>query len=540
VAGWVQWIVRNQRFVALLLGVATLLALAVLAAAALQAVVWSAVLPAWLEDNSRVLPAPGDAHDRMLLAAWVIWAFLFALTMFAAGFLNNSTFHRFYCARLVRTFLGAANFLRLAGFRQAMVDNDARAARRLFVSTAHEADDMALRSYYGVPSGGPLHLINVTLNESLSPTSQLQSADRRGIALCVSPGGIGVGDRFYAWQRDGQRPAFSDAASIGYRIAAAADSKAPAADLLRRAAELLAPNRTLERLSVGAWGAISGAAVSTGLGTLSAAGFSLLAWIVNARLGYWWQPSRVMCGQVDRADHLPNAYRLAWQEMTGSFRGRPDRYWHLSDGGHFENLGVYELVRRRVPLVIAADNTSDPKFDFDNLENLVRRVRVDFGAEVRFFGNEELDDFARRWLHEVDSTWLPFATLEEFKDPALRARRCAMLAWILHPLTDEAAPSRTLLVLIKPNLVEDAAVDLSLYAREHPEFPQQTTADQFFDEAQWESYRKLGVECGLRVFAHWDRLVEAAAESIGRPWIAPPAPYPLGLAPGQGETQRAG
>jgi hypothetical protein len=56
------------------------------------------------------------------------------------------------------------------------------------------------------------------------------------------------------------------------------------------------------------------------------------------------------------------------------------------------------------------------------------------------------------------------------------------------------------LLLIKPSLMGDEATDVVQYQRTHPLFPQEPTADQYFDEAQWESYRKLGEHIGIELF----------------------------------------
>jgi len=56
-----------------------------------------------------------------------------------------------------------------------------------------------------------------------------------------------------------------------------------------------------------------------------------------------------------------------------------------------------------------------------------------------------------------------------------------------------------LLLLVKPTLLGNEPTDIVQYAANHPSFPQEPTSDQFFDEAQWESYRKLGEHIGARL-----------------------------------------
>ena len=127
-----------------------------------------------------------------------------------------------------------------------------------------------------------------------------------------------------------------------------------------------------------------------------------------------------------------------------------------------------------------------------DLGNLVRMARIDHGLEI------ELDrEVASGELGEV------FATPEELALPAGSSNKCALLYWIYPTAIGDAveqAPTAALIVL-KPKLICDAPLDLKEYAATHAKFPQEPTIDQFFDEAQWESYRKLGLAIAETVFA---------------------------------------
>jgi hypothetical protein len=118
-----------------------------------------------------------------------------------------------------------------------------------------------------------------------------------------------------------------------------------------------------------------------------------------------------------------------------------------------------------------------------------------------------------------------FGTMEEFRDAAARGDRCALVARVryapdvpvaagdsdgaMKPAPHDLA-RQALLVVVKPAVTRFAPLDVKLYAAAKPQFPQQPTGDQFFDEGQWESYRKLGLEIGLRVFGAWDGYVKVA------------------------------
>jgi hypothetical protein len=82
------------------------------------------------------------------------------------------------------------------------------------------------------------------------------------------------------------------------------------------------------------------------------------------------------------------------------------------------------------------------------------------------------------------------------------------------------------LLLIKPSLTGDESADVGQYQRTHRLFPQEPTSDQYFDEAQWESYRKLGEHIGTELFTV---PTTPAPEGAGR-W------YPAQLGPPEVST----
>jgi hypothetical protein len=212
-------------------------------------------------------------------------------------------------------------------------------------------------------------------------------------------------------------------------------------------------------------------------------------------------------------------------EFIARFRGPASQWWYLTDGGHFENMGGYELIRRRLPLMVIVDAEADAEYTFDGMANLVRKARIDFGAEIEFLREESLDTFVLPSLRGY------FGTLEELR----RGR------WVEEPIevpgapprdpktprgkrhsinpADEAALSRayaslavvsyrddpvrkSLLLYVKPALIGAEPMDVRRYHTEHSSFPQETTAEQFFNEAQWESYRKLGEHIASLLFGY--------------------------------------
>jgi hypothetical protein len=83
-------------------------------------------------------------------------------------------------------------------------------------------------------------------------------------------------------------------------------------------------------------------------------------------------------------DDVTASLPALFAEMFARFPGKNSEYWYLSDGGHFENTGVYPLLKRRVKTIVVADCGADPEYRFDDLENLVRKARIDYGIIITF------------------------------------------------------------------------------------------------------------------------------------------------------------
>ncbi len=148
-------------------------------------------------------------------------------------------------------------------------------------------------------------------------------------------------------------------------------------------------------------------------------------------------------------------------------------YLHLSDGSHFENLGLYELIRRHCRYVIVTDCSADPEVAFDDLANTLRRIREDFGVEI------ELD---------VD----PLRPGENG-----RSDQHAVVGSIHYD--GMAGTDKGTIVYFKPTLTGDEPADVLQYRTRNIAFPHEGTGDQFYDEAQWESYRRLGEHAAIAV-----------------------------------------
>jgi len=375
------------------------------------------------------------------------------------GFVNLSSLATFYAGRLRRAYLGAGNPMRIG------VGEDTDASPIRPVRESDRNDDLGLVDYYDRSAdGAPVHLINVTINETRGKGPTTVQRDRHGLNMVISPDGFSYSE--------------SSQSAVITKPLGDEDRQPVAPPPSTAAIPVQNPGQSL---ALSSWIGISGAAFTTGLGSRTNLAYSILAFLSNVRLGYWWKADR------DRI-YTPPSYWNLWRELAADFPGTDAAQWYLSDGGHFENTAVYELIRRKIPFIIASDNGCDPHYGFEDIANLVRKCRIDFGAEIQFLDAEDLDACSL----DQDLRQL-FASPAQFQDSSAVPNAIAMLAEITFaPDGGEAVGSSGTLLVIKPRLTQDGPADLIRYFADNPQFPQQTTLDQFFDEAQWESYYELG------------------------------------------------
>ena len=231
--------------------------------------------------------------------------------------------------------------------------------------------------------------------------------------------------------------------------------------------------------------AISGAAANPntgvgGVGLTRSRVVSTLMALLNLRLGYW-----VPHPLHGRQSAVPNHFRPG---LLALLRGYHEDYGfqELSDGGHFENLGLYELIRRRARLILVCDGGQDPKFQFEDLQTALRRIGEDFGAKIRFLPDQPMEDLIPRPVAHAYPRGLELA------------KRGFAVADVYYPpdfnpsghIKPDAEPAR--LIYLTTTVVEGLPLELLGYKGKNPDFPDQSTGDQFFDEDQFEAYRELG------------------------------------------------
>jgi hypothetical protein len=409
---------------------------------------------AWLEYR-RAGRWPGRVRWLLLWAAVGLVATVLGATVFsgatvlrlAAGLLNIGvvgvvalgwtvdpnllSLHTFYKSRLVRAYLGASNPTREHGGA---------------ISDAVQGDNLLLRDLRSAAEGVPHLIINTTLN--LTAGRDLVVAQRSAASFTMTRSYCGSG---YG--------------NVGFR---------PTDQYMGG------------DVSLGAAVAISGAAASPSMGSHTpSAAMSMLLAFLNVRLGCWMAtPSRPEW-RAPQARFWP--YYLIREFL--SYTTSVGTFSYLTDGGHFDNTGVYSLVERGCRYILMVDCGADPRPTFEDLGNLARRCRIDFGAEIDI---KSLTPLSAKELAERRA--LVVGRIR-YTEAHVRA-----LGW---PDSRAASPEARegVIVVLKPTRTKDLPVDVEQYALCNEVFPQQSTSDQWYDEAQFESYRRLGEWVAETTFA---------------------------------------
>ena len=340
------------------------------------------------------------------------------LTAFVLGRLISSTqfsLHDMYRSRLVRTFLGASRPWK-----------DRTPSR----FTGFDAGD-ELRMDALAGAGRPLQIVNATMD--LVGDRSLKVEQTKAASFTMTA--LHAGSRDTGYRRSSE---YAGGLTLGQAITT------------------------------------SGAAVSPNMGASSSPALTFLLAILNARLGVWLgNPGR----RGARTWRL-RAPAFGLTNLVNELLGRTtdkSRYVYLSDGGHFENLALYEVVARRCRYVIVSDAGCDTRYAFDDLANAIRRIRIDFGIPIEFPSGVDIS------AAKSASCW------------AVGAIRYSAV----EPLADDG-----ILLYLKPSLTGDEPIDVVNYARSHPAFPQESTMNQWFDIAQFESYRMLGLHTVQSICRH--------------------------------------
>jgi Patatin-like phospholipase len=370
-----------------------------------------------------------------------------ALGVLGNLFINVNTFslHGMYRMRLTRAYLGASNFARrpdpFTNFdpEDNIYEHDVPCCPCTDFKTEQDTGSQTSanpRVEYPAP---PLHVIGTALN--MVGTQKLAWQQRKAESFTFSPISCG------SWRLGYVRTA-DFGGTRGVRLGTAM--------------------------------AISGAAVNPNMGYHSSALVTMLMTLFNTRLG-WWLPNPIW-------PHLQNwnpqsatwktflrrsGPQWALMPLLNEALGRTDdgyEWIELSDGGHFENLGLYEMVMRRCRYIVLVDADADSEYQFDDLGNALRKIEIDLGVPIVFpeYGKSIP---MQKGVH--------------------KSNLYCMKGAIRYSCVDQGMPDGDLLY-IKPVMNGSEPPDVRAYRANHQTFPHEPTANQFFNEAQFESYRHLG------------------------------------------------
>lgn len=403
-------------------------------------------------EHWRALPDNWHSLKDFTLEYWLMFGVSLAvgLLLFIVFDPNEFSMHLFYRNRLVRAYLGASNETRRPNpFTKFAKDDD------VFLADLGLKENCVTRTQGQKPYDGPYPLICTALN--LVAGTPLEWQERKAASFIYSPLFCGY-DKLPSGTRVDETPGYRPT-----RVRIDADSHIGFS---------------------GEWGpplgtamAASGAAISPNMGYHSSLAVTALLTIFNVRLGWWVGNPGIRRDKWTR--YGPGPIRLFYELL--SHADDDGDYVYLSDGGHFENLGIYELVRRRVPLIIACDAGQDGGFTFGDLGKAIEKCRRDFGAEI-----------------DID-----VSGIKGPKDALFNSAHFAV-GKINYKRLEGADPQDTLLgdfaqddqkgwlLYIKSSLTGDEHGDVLAHRNLKAAFPHDPTMDQFFSESTFESYRRLG------------------------------------------------
>jgi hypothetical protein len=384
---------------------------------------------ATLESKSGLLGRPEEYLNVIFYTPW--WLVIpFAAVLLLAGVVmarlinaNKFSLHGVYRDRLIRAYLGASNSDRKENPFTGFDENDNIKMRDLWL---HEKFERKLMS-----------IVNIALN--LVSGEKLGWQERKAQSFTVSPLHCG-----------------SSAMEPGYRSTTGADGSVYGGP---------------EGISVGSAITISGAAASPNMGYHSSPFVTFILTLLNVRLGAWLGNPGKAGDHTFRLGYPESSVRPIIAEAFG-LTNDTSPYVYLSDGGHFENLGLYEMVLRRCHFIVVSDAGQDPECSFADLGEAVRKIRIDFGIPI---------DFGQMTIYSR-------AQIDTLKEPG---HNCA-IGRVCYSAVDGANAPDGIIVYIKPACYGDEPRDIYEYFKRSETFPHESTADQFFSESQFESYRMLG------------------------------------------------
>lgn len=409
---------------------------------------------------------------------------LFAATLLFFGWrvdVNEFSMHGYYRNRLARGYLGGANAHRMPDPFTGFDDHDETNYSQTGIRLAELLPDR-----FGGPGkyDGPFPIFCSTLN--LNFGEDLAWQERKGASFAFTPlySGYNVG-----WTAEGDMGRLNQT-----EVHTNFNGYVPTS-------QYAYPN---EGIGLSTVTAICGAALSPNQGYNSQPALAFLMTLFNVRLG-WWIANPRRSKVWPATSRCPTPIFGLWyllQELLG-MADDTQNYVFLSDGGHFENMGMYELVRRRCRLIVVCDGEMDCGPKFDGIGNAIAKCRTDFGTEIT----------------------LDLTPLLPARETGLATQHCVWgtVRYPMPPMS-KLLPADCIgyVVYLKTSITGEEPADILHHRLAYPDFPQDTTLNQWFTESQFESYRRLGQVVGEEAY-RTIAMCTAALAAGGTP-LQPPCP----------------
>jgi hypothetical protein len=384
---------------------------------------------ATLDSKSGLLGRSEEYLNVIFYTPW--WLVIpFAALLLLAGIVmarlinaNKFSLHGVYRERLIRAYLGASNSDRKENPFTGFDENDNIKMRDVWIREKFQERLMPV--------------INIALN--LVSGEKLGWQERKAQSFTVTPLHCG-----------------SSAMHPGYRSTTGADGSVYGGT---------------KGISLGSAITISGAAASPNMGYHSSPFVTFILTLLNVRLGAWLGNPGKAGDHTFQLGYPESSVRPIIDEAFG-LTNDTSPYVYLSDGGHFENLGLYEMVLRRCHFIVVSDAGQDPECSFADLGEAVRKIRIDFGIPIDF---GQMTIYSRSQIDALKS----------------RGHNCA-IGRICYSAVDGSNAPDGIIIYIKPACYGDEPRDIYEYFKRSKTFPHESTVDQFFSESQFESYRMLG------------------------------------------------
>ena len=374
--------------------------------------------------------------------------------------INQFSMHMFYRNRLVSSYLGATNQHRRPNLftgidpRDDLPLKDFQNLGRPARNSAGQACDTS-EGY-----DGPYPIINMSMN--LVKGKDLAWQERKAESFVMTPRFCGY-DVFLEQQ-------YSKMQSDEFKEAYKHKTPIKGLDLFgyRPTEEYAFPcNKPgYHGPNLGLAMAISGAAASPNMGYYTTTAVAFLLTVFNVRLGQWLGNPRNP--KTSRNPTPTLGLGCLMQELFAGTNDESD-YVYLSDGGHFDNMGLYELVKRRCGLIIVCDAEADAHYGFAGLSDAIKKCRIDLGIAI-----------------DID-------TKPIVPNKSGVSKQHYAIGKIHYEQADVEAPVGKI-IYIKSSLTGKEPADVTTYKKRHSAFPHEDTANQWFTESQFESYRRLGYE----------------------------------------------